>query len=155
MSTGFSYLPAEEDVLTINYLGLRVTTHRVRWEEQGWGYGNIHSFLLSELDSCQASRLSAPWLIVLAVLVALATAAVAYFGKLEGGYLVGALVVGGVVSWLLVMWYLFSRTHTLLISTRATILQLSLGGVDADYVRGVIDTIERAKNNYLSEKRWG
>src|SRR4051812_36566000 len=82
MAAQFVPMSGEETL----YLGaggkLRVTTHRVRWDEQGWGFGSIVSIMLTEVDSCQSTRRSYPWLIVLAVLIGIATGVLLYLDKL-------------------------------------------------------------------------
>jgi hypothetical protein len=154
MAVPFRRFPGEEDLLVSRPANLRVTTHRVRWDEQVWGRGHIHSIPIQEIDSCQSHHTSHPWLIVLAVLIVLATTGIFAFDqqqtppRLRTEVGLGIVIGGPVIALLLISAYLGSRRHFLVIASGNSALTLNVAGISTNDVRDIIDTIEEAKHDY-------
>ncbi len=159
MAVPFRRLPGEEDLLTSRPAHLRVTTHRVRWDEQVWGRGHIHSIPIQEIDSCQSHHTSYPWLVVIAVLIVLATVGVFLFDqqqtppRLPPEARLGLIFGGPTLAALLIAVYMGTRRHLLTISSKNSSMTLNVAGISTKDVRAIIDTIEEAKHEY--ERRGG
>ena len=119
---------------------LKVTTHRLRYDRQGSGTMSIKSIMLEEVASCTMTRLTYPWLLLVAGLCVL------------GGFVAGAqyggvpIVVGVLCALVCGVGYLFSRQQVVVIASAGSSITLDMRGCTVEEVRELIDHIEAAKN---------
>ena len=124
---------------------LKVTTHRLRYDRQGGGTGSIKSIMLEEVASCAMTRLTYPWLLVVAGLCVL------------GGLLAGVQGSGGVVAigvffgLVCGVAYLLSRRQVVVIASAGSSITMNTQGWTVVEVRDLFDHVEAAKNaRYLA-----
>ena len=134
-------LPSEQVLLKSPGGSLILTTHRVRYETQAMGSGEIISILLEELASCAMVRASQPVLLILAA-IAFVLGAV---GNLLGGGL-GSLTIGVIVAFLFVIFYFGSRRQVLSLASAGATIQVSVVGWEMEMVKDFIEQAEEAKN---------
>jgi hypothetical protein len=119
---------------------LFLTTHRVRYQAEGFGGGEIRSIMLEELASCAMVRTSNPILLVLAgvcFLIGLVIAA-----NREPASLIGGIILAGI----LVAIWAATRQQVLALASAGTTIRVSTMGMKAEVVKQFIEQTEAAKN---------
>jgi hypothetical protein len=145
---GFSLLPDEQVLLESDGKTLILTTHRVRYDSQRIGGGEIVSIMLDELASCAMIRRSKPILLVLAGAVLLFSLYLyiqsqqSFFSQSQQGFAdFGFLVVA-----VLVVSYFVTRRQLLELASAGAAIRVNTTGMSIPAVRGFIDQTEAAKN---------
>lgn len=142
-----SLLPSEQILLESGGKTLTLTTHRVRYDSQRMGGGEIISIMLDELSSCAMIRRSKPILLILAgafLLISL---------YLYNQYQQSLGTFGFLVVVVLVIMYFVTRRQVIELASAGASIRVNTSGMSILAVRGFIDTAEAAKNSrYLLGK---
>ncbi len=143
-------LPTEQLLLKSPGGSLILTTHRVRYETQGVGNGELISILLEELASCAMIRASSPILLVIAAIAFV----LGLVGSMVGngfGNNSGAVIIGTIVAILFVLFYFATRRQVLSLASAGATIQVNVVGMKMEMVKEFIEQAEEAKNaRYLS-----
>lgn len=143
-ASGVSLLPSEQVLLESKGKTLILTTHRVRYDSQRMGGGEIISIMLDELASCAMIRRSKPILLILAgafLLISL---------YLYSQYQQGLASFGLLVTAALVVSYFVTRRQIIELASAGASIRVNTSGMSIPAVRGFIDTAEEAKNSRYS-----
>jgi hypothetical protein len=133
-------LPGERVLFESECGRLKFTTHRIRYDRQGGGTGTIKSIMLEEIASCAMTRLTRPWLLILAALCVLA----GLISSIQGG--IGAFVAGFVFGLVFAIAYLLGREQVVAIASAGATIHLNTKNWDLVELRDLLDRIEAAKN---------
>jgi hypothetical protein len=136
-------MPSEKVLLESTGKDLILTTHRVRYEFEALGFGEIRSIMLEELASCAMTRTSKPIFLIIAAICFLA------------GLSIGrGLSAGGIVLALIfVVIYFVTRKQSLLLASAGATITYDTRGMSPEDVKKFIDRTEAAKNErYLLAK---
>ena len=119
-----------------------LTTHRVRLRREVLGRGEVTSIMLDHVVSCKLTQSSIPTLLLFAGLAVL----FGLFQSVQQGaanVLVFWIVIGGILGGI----YLLTRQQVLELASAGATLRLSTNGLRRDALEGLIDAIERAKQD--------
>lgn len=129
-------MPGEKILLESDGKGLVLTTHKVRYEYEGVGFGEIRSIMLEELASCAMTRSSNPIFLIVAAICFIAGVAI---GR--------ASIVGGVILALIFLVIFFAtRKQALLLASAGATITFDTRGMSPEDVKKFIDRTEAAKN---------
>lgn len=136
----------EKVILTSDTNELTLTTHRIRFTSSGYGFGNVISFLLSELDSCSITYKSNPIFLIIGALALIV-------GLVSTGQrsTSDAAVALFVVTVIMLLAYFFSRKSVLKLSSKSAHIFINVKQMSLAKVVEFIDTIELVK--YNSDKK--
>lgn len=130
-------MPGEKVLLESDGKTLVLTTHRVRYEIDALGSGEIKSILLEELASCAMTRTSNPILLVVAAICFLV-------GLVTGR---GAIAGGFILALILLIIYFVTRKQSLLLASAGATITFDTRGMSPEDVKKFIDRTEAAKND--------
>jgi hypothetical protein len=117
-----------------------LTTHRVRFERQHFGYAGIKSIMLEDLAGCAVVRESFPVLLILAVGCFLLGMLLA----VQAGPV--AFVLGLLVAMVLVFAYLLSQQQVIRLASAGMAITMQTTQMTVAEARELIDRVEAAKN---------
>lgn len=136
-------MPGEKLLMESDNNELTLTTHRVRFEGNRWGRGQVTSFMLESLTSCEITYATQPALLVIAALIAV------YFlsqaNEISAMALLGGLGVAGVF----VAAYNFSRRQVVCLKSPSASIRVDTSGMSLEVAKRFIDAAERAKADRL------
>ncbi len=132
----------EKIIMSSDTNQLTLTTHRIRFKYSSFGFGNVISFLLSELDSCSVTYKSNPIFLVIGVLTFIGGLIAA--GQRDAGAATGVLLV---FTAIFIILYFVTRKSVLKISSKSSHIFVSIRGMSQEKIIDFIDTIESTKNN--------
>lgn len=136
-------MPSEKVLLESDGRILVLTTHRVRYEAEALGSGEIKSIMLEELASCAMTRTSSPIFLIIAAICFIA-----------GAYIGGSVTTGGIVLALIfLVIYFVTQKQSLLLASAGTTITFDTRGMNTEDIKKFIDRTEAAKNErYLLAK---
>jgi hypothetical protein len=135
-------MPSEKILLESDGKGLVLTTHRVRYEFEALGSGEIRSIMLEELASCTMTRTSNPIFLIIAAICFVA-----------GVYIGRDAFVGGVLALIFLVIYFVTRKQSLLLASAGATITYDTKGMSPAEIKKFIDRTEAAKNErYLLAK---
>ena len=144
-ASSISLLPNEQVLLESGGKTLILTTHRVRYDSQRMGGGEIISIMLDELASCAMIRRSKPVLLIFAGMLLLISL---YF---YNQYQQSLGTFGFLLVAVLIVMYFVTRRQVIELDSAGASIRVNTSGMSVLAVRGFIDTAEEAKNGrYLS-----
>jgi len=127
-------LPDEKDIAT--FAGVKLTTHRVRFDAKRMGAQEVKGIMLEQVASCSMAYKSYLILLVLAAI------------SLASGFVEKNLLIGGIIgAIILVVLFLVTRKRHLIIGSAGDSISLLIVGQNPDKIREFIGQIEEAKNN--------
>jgi hypothetical protein len=146
------YLMSGESILHESQFeagSLILTTHRVRYQTESFGYSQIQSIMLEELSYCALISTSSPGLLVLAVictLVGFLAGFAAIVNTNEPAHLVLGIAGGIMFGGLFALLYFASRRRILYLASAGGRIDVPTKSIKAENLRGFIDAAEAAKN---------
>ena len=130
----------EKVLLTSDTNELTLTTHRIRFKSSGYGFKNVISFLLEELDSCSIMYKSNPVLIVLAILFIIG-GLIASGQRGAGG--IAAIIL--IIAVILIIAFFLTRKAVLRISSKSSHIYIKIKSMSMEKLIEFIDSVESAK----------
>jgi hypothetical protein len=136
-------LTDERIILESDPRALTLTTHRVRYEYNRTGRGEVISIMLEEIASCAIARRSRPLLLIIAAIIFLLALVLATTSQYRSNvFFVGGLIVSG----LLVVAYSLTKQQVLEIASAGASIQQATASMKMESVVDFIDAVEEAKN---------
>jgi hypothetical protein len=136
-------MPSEKVLLESDGNILVLTTHRVRYEAEAFGSGEIKSVMLEELASCVMTQTSNTIFLIIAAIC-----------FIVGAYIGRDVATGGMVLALIfLVIYFVTRKQSLLLASAGTTITFDTRGMSPEDIKKFIDRTEAAKNErYLLAK---
>lgn len=135
-----SLLPNEQVLLESDGKTLILTTHRVRYDSQRMGGGEIISIMLEEIASCGMIRRSKPVLLVLAGALLLFSLYLCNEYQQSLGYF------GLMITTILVVAYFVTRRQVMELASAGAAIRINAGSMSIPALRDFLDKTEAAKN---------
>lgn len=142
-------LPNEQVLFESDGKTLILTTHRVRYDSQRVGGGEIISIMLEELASCSIVRRSKPVLLVLAGVLLLFSLYLCIRGPGLGYF-------GLMITTVLVVAYFVTCRQVMELASAGAAIRINAGSMSILAIRNFLDKTEASKNaRYFSDSTRG
>ncbi len=135
--------PDEQILLKSPSGSLVLTSHRIRYDVQATGSGELISIMLEELASCATVSSSNSVFLIIAA-ISLISGAFAAFGVHNDGSIL--FVVGLVIALLFVGLYFGTRQQVLAFGSAGATICINAGGIKKEVIMEFIEQAEAAKN---------
>jgi|SRR5665213_765540 len=137
-----------ESILSYSDNGLlTLTTHRVRYMNKVWGQANFISIMLEKISSLQVIYISYPPLLVMGIIIT-----VIGFMLGAGANNTQAAFIAIIIGLPAVVAYFVTRRHVCVIASDGSgKIEFRTEGMSTETLIDMMDKIERAKNDRVSQ----